>query len=231
MTRLGISLTRLSTAQGAQHEGNRAAHSTDIYSCRARIFSRIGGIFYLGFAMGPALGNLFVKLHPKHTSDQVFYLSICLAMINLTLVMLVVPESVSPEERQRRHDLAAAAKEQKRLEGAGLWRSIRDAVSSFFAPLGLFIPKTRGGEVHWSDYKDWNLTCLAIALFCYLLTVVRLDSLCGAFKGPDARILGFVPDQVCLCEERVSLGLRATWLLHLCDGRSPRDSPAFRSAL
>ncbi|EJD49683.1 MFS general substrate transporter [Auricularia subglabra TFB-10046 SS5] len=139
------------------------------HGSRARIFSRVSGIFYVGFALGPLLGNLYVKLHPSHTTDRVFYLSICLALVNLVILLLFVPESVSREERERRQAERQAAKEQAR--GQGFLVSIGKSISSFFSPLGLFIPKARGGEVTWSHYKDWNLTCLAIALFCYLLTV------------------------------------------------------------
>lgn len=166
-----------------------------------------------------------MKIHPTHTTDRIFYLSIGLALLNLLLVTFILPESVSTEERQRRAEQAAAAREQKRLEGAGFLRSVRDSIVAFFSPLALFLPKTRGGEVHWSDYKDWNLTCLAIAMFCYLLTLVSSPRiiasrfLTGRFSGP-------IPAQVCLCAEGLPVGLHRVGLLYLCHGRRPSFPPA-----
>ncbi|KAH7106522.1 MFS general substrate transporter [Auriculariales sp. MPI-PUGE-AT-0066] len=135
------------------------------HGSRAKIFSRISGITYVGFALGPIMGNAWIALHPAKTTDSAFQLAVMLGVLNLILLVTLIPESVTQETRQTNK----AARETE--QSVGPVKTFQRSIGSFFAPLELFMPKTRGGEVSWSDYKDWNMTCLAIAMFCYLLTV------------------------------------------------------------
>lgn len=90
----------------------QAATSAYISDCtsdgsRAHIFSRFTGVFYLGFAVGPAIGAFLIR-HPfipifspaigvhngAPTVTSVFYVAATASFINLLLALFLFPESL-----------------------------------------------------------------------------------------------------------------------------------------
>ncbi|KAF9532509.1 major facilitator superfamily domain-containing protein [Crepidotus variabilis] len=78
---------------------------------RAQIFSRFTGVFYVGFAVGPAVGGWLISESevwgpslgaPAHerTVTLVFWAAICCSMINFFLVLLIFPESLGTKTRE-----------------------------------------------------------------------------------------------------------------------------------
>lgn len=76
---------------------------------RAQIFSRFTGVFSVGFAAGPAIGGwlisesavwgpMFGASHER-TVTFVFWTAICSSLVNLFLVLLIFPESLTKEKR------------------------------------------------------------------------------------------------------------------------------------
>ncbi|KAF8520258.1 MFS general substrate transporter [Hysterangium stoloniferum] len=152
------------TLQGAIH-----AYLSDCTSqgSRARIFSRFTGALYIGFAVGPEIAALILRR--THVTTFVFYVSAICAAINFFLVLFVFPESLNAEARARNIKAADELNVRARQDAAdktGLWRSTKFAVQTFISPLEVFAPVQR---LHGRG-KDWSLTLLAIAYFCFHLS-------------------------------------------------------------
>ncbi|KZS92595.1 hypothetical protein SISNIDRAFT_122114 [Sistotremastrum niveocremeum HHB9708] len=130
---------------------------------RANIFSRFHGVFYVGFALGPALGTLIMKLYDE-TSD-IFYVSAVIGCVNLILCCFVFPESLDSEKsRQRRASSTSVSSTSASLYENSGWLGVP---MKFISPLFVFAPRTREHR----KGKDWSLTLIALALFSYLLSL------------------------------------------------------------
>ena len=122
-------------------------------------------------------------------------MAICCSLVNLLLVVLLFPESLSQEKRaaaMQRHDLSHRSKGKGRaLESEGSASGGQDpngvAVAlprggsgggGFFTelvrPLSIFLPAsiTVVTPTGLRRQKDWSLTFLALALFLYMLSTV-----------------------------------------------------------
>lgn len=165
-----------STLQGAT-----TAYVSDCTSdgSRSHIFSRFTGMFYLGFAAGPAIGAFLIRhplfsslfnsdtAHPIPSVTNVFWVAICCNAVNLLLVAFVFPESLSEEKKRAAREKNAAKKATDVAAGksGGMIGFFRD----FLKPLAIFLPKKSelpGGKTR----TNWDLTFLACALFGYFLS-------------------------------------------------------------
>jgi MFS family permease len=143
--------------------------ATPAGTSRAKIFARFFGIIFVGVAIGPTLSSL-LPFNP-------FRSSITLGVLNLILVLLFLPESLTKEQRTA---LAASrvslASEVQKPENQGLIRRIigyvTGTVRGTFEPMAILLPKKRKSQGQAVSGNDWNLTYLAITLSMYLLTIV-----------------------------------------------------------
>jgi MFS family permease len=72
---------------------------------RSRAMGLIGAAFGLGFTFGPLIGGLMSRI----SFGAPFFFAAVLAAINAALVYLILPESLSPEQRARPHKQASMA--------------------------------------------------------------------------------------------------------------------------
>ncbi|EIM81131.1 uncharacterized protein STEHIDRAFT_134780 [Stereum hirsutum FP-91666 SS1] len=88
---------------GAQSTYNGLVHAyaTDCTpnGSRARIFSTMQGMLYVGLASGPWLNGLILHLGSGSTTRTLFVAAIIIALINLSFVSFVLPESLPPSSR------------------------------------------------------------------------------------------------------------------------------------
>ncbi|KAK2466711.1 hypothetical protein APHAL10511_000969 [Amanita phalloides] len=122
---------------------------------RSRIFSLNIGILYIGFAVGPALGSLLIRLTGQVLS--VFPLAAAMYTTYALLVWLIVPESVTRSRMQ-----ASREKHQERIRGLHSDHSFKAYIQRMFQflnPLVIFIPP----KTNSFGRKDWSLTHLALS--------------------------------------------------------------------
>ncbi len=173
----------------------QAATSAYISDCtsdgsRAHIFSRFTGVFYLGFAVGPAIGAFLIR-HPfipifspaigvhngAPTVTSVFYVAATASFINLLLALFLFPESLEKKKAKAamvQSSTSVAAQSDSDAPLAVIGQSV---VAHFLSPLTLFLPKTiETPDGH--KRTDWSMTLLAIVLFGHLLSLVSHESRC-----------------------------------------------------
>lgn len=168
---------------------------------RARIFSTMQGMLYVGLASGPWLNGLILHLGSGSTTRTLFVAAIIIALINLTFVTFVLPESLSPSSRLKEgsrdsrsesvssgttsdssstrssiHQHGRGGGRRGRRRGiVGAVKGLAQYVArQFWRPVRLFLP-------HWVEAGngkkgrwDWNLTLVGITLFIYLLSIVSV---------------------------------------------------------
>lgn len=142
--------------------------ATPVGSSRAKLFSRFSGIFFVGVAAGPTLGNVL--------PFDAFWASATLGMVNLFLAFLFLPESLSREQRlvlkASRESFVEEAKEEV---PAGLYRRVKghvqDTLRGALGPMSILLPRKRTGQGQAVSGEDWSLTFLAMSLALYLLTI------------------------------------------------------------
>jgi DHA1 family tetracycline resistance protein-like MFS transporter len=81
---------------------------------RSRAMGLIGAAFGLGFTFGPLIGGVMSRI----SYGAPFFFAAGLAAINAALVYLVLPESLSPEQRARPHKQASMADVFRHQRGA-----------------------------------------------------------------------------------------------------------------
>src|SRR4051794_5232479 len=81
---------------------------------RSRAMGMIGAAFGLGFTFGPLIGGLMSRI----SYGAPFFFSAGLAAINAALIYLLLPESLSREQRARRHEKASIAEVFRHQRGA-----------------------------------------------------------------------------------------------------------------
>ncbi|KAL1949746.1 hypothetical protein VTO73DRAFT_8627 [Trametes versicolor] len=162
----------------------QAATSAYISDCtsdgsRAHIFSRFTGVFYLGFAVGPAIGAFLIR-HPfipifspaigvhngAPTVTSVFYVAATASFINLLLALFLFPESL--EKKKAKATMAQPSTSVAAQSGSDAPR--QSAVAHFLSPLTLFLPKTIDAP-DGRKRTDWSMTLLALVLFGHLLSL------------------------------------------------------------
>lgn len=190
-----------STLQGAT-----SAYVSDCTSdgSRAKIFSRFSGVFYFGFALGPAIGAYFIRhpilISPSHsmhasapTVTSVFYIASMCSFINLILVLFVCPESL--EKKKTKVGQQAPAEPSNTGSSANVAR--KGLFYQFISPLALFLPKKIESPDGVSR-RDWTLTIIAGTLFGALLSSVSnsLHSFLRAFTEAEILHAGSLPNQI-----------------------------------
>jgi MFS family permease len=81
---------------------------------RSRAMGMIGAAFGLGFTFGPLIGGVMSRI----SFGAPFFFAAGLAAINAVLVYLILPESLSPEQRARPHKQASMADVFRHQRGA-----------------------------------------------------------------------------------------------------------------
>ncbi|KAJ7265947.1 major facilitator superfamily domain-containing protein, partial [Mycena haematopus] len=141
---------------------------------RASIFSLFTGFQFLGFSLGPLLAGWIIR-HPfalfsgpgglgKVTS--VFWVAAISSFINLCMILFVVPESVTKEQRDRASGRMVVA------AGEAALRDPRKPgiIKEFFSPLAVFLPVSVHVAGSARPKKDWSLTLVTFTLFSYMLS-------------------------------------------------------------
>ena len=149
---------------------------------RAHIFSRFMGVFYVGFSLGPMLGAYVIThppsfllplLHlessvPGRTVTPVFCLAVIISFINFILSVFVFPESLYKKKSAESEPSVAIASSSTDGEANKTESGFLGFFKNLFVPLMIFSPRKR------ANGKDWSMTLLAVAVFGYLLSSVRL---------------------------------------------------------
>ncbi|KAG8687516.1 hypothetical protein FRC08_011923 [Ceratobasidium sp. 394] len=143
--------------------------ATPAGTSRAKLFSRFLGISFLGVAAGPTIGSVLPY--------DAFWISIVLGVVNLLLVLLCLPESLTRAQREafRASRISLALDDIKPSTGHGLLGRvrghIRSSIKSTLGPMAILRPRKRTGQGQAVSGEDWSLTYLAISLALYLLTI------------------------------------------------------------
>ncbi|QRV90180.1 major facilitator superfamily transporter [Ceratobasidium sp. AG-Ba] len=142
--------------------------STTTGTSRAKVFSRFFGILFVGVAAGPTIGSI--------VPYDAFWMSIVLGLANLVLILLLLPESLTREQREafksRRSSIAHVDKPQFERGVVGRMRGyVRFTLRKTLGPMAILLPRKRTGQGQAVSGKDWGLTFLSISLALYLLTI------------------------------------------------------------
>ncbi|KAI9822974.1 MAG: hypothetical protein M1826_000307 [Phylliscum demangeonii] len=105
---------------------------------RSEVFGYFHGVLFTGIAAGPILAGYLVKA--TGTLLSVFYASLACHLVFLSVLLLVVPESLSPHRQMAAREKHRAAKETASPRSIG--RALRKA--NVFAPLRVFYPTGEG---------------------------------------------------------------------------------------
>ena len=155
---------------------NAYASDVTMHGSRAKMFSRIQGILFVGVAIGPAVGSALLRIKPDLLI--VFLMSISISAINCLYAFFVIPESLTDDIRLERETKRKLARDERAAledsENHNWLQRIWSSIMTLLLPLALFMPRRR----------DWRLTYIGIAFFVCMLTVVRL-----AFTGPSMVLL------------------------------------------
>ncbi|TFY57982.1 hypothetical protein EVJ58_g6698, partial [Rhodofomes roseus] len=141
-------------------------------AARARFFSLLIGLLFIGISVGPTLGSLVINR--THNVLNVFYIATAVHVVFACLVWLVVPESLSPMQLQqaRRIRVVAAATTKKKA-----WFR---RVFGFLEPLALLLPEGLGEPQAANPLKtpkrDWSLFLVALANGFVLVLVGSITS-------------------------------------------------------
>ncbi|KAJ7265904.1 major facilitator superfamily domain-containing protein [Mycena haematopus] len=140
---------------------------------RASVFSRFTGVSFLGFSLGPIIGGWLIR-HPialfngqggGQSVDSVFCVAAIASFLNFCLMLFVIPESVSKEQRDR-------ASGRMVVTGEAVLHNPKKLgiIKDFFSPLAIFLPVFVPIPGSTRKRRDWSLTLLTCALFGYMLS-------------------------------------------------------------
>ncbi|KAF8149882.1 major facilitator superfamily domain-containing protein [Crassisporium funariophilum] len=151
----------LSTFNGVVH-----AYISDCtrHGSRSKIFSTVQGMVFVGLAIGPWLGGLF--LPPTGYSDNYFYGSISLITLTLLYVLFVCPESRNssiPASNARIQSHPTF----KSSPALAIRRLTVNFGSALLLPISMFAPRKVPGH---PSRKNWNMTFVGLGLFLYLVS-------------------------------------------------------------
>lgn len=135
------------------------------------------GTLFIGFALGPTLGSLLVRL----TGDLLapFYVALVGHILGTPYIWLVLPESLSAEDMARNREkreiiLQEQAETLRQSRRSGSWKEKLLAFKFLlnpFEPVLLFWPRKREAGQPGRG-RDWNLTLIATAYGIMLSFVV-----------------------------------------------------------
>lgn len=136
------------------------ADTTDPPS-RSRMFSLALGLIFVGFAVGPLIGGVTIRMTGSTLS--VFYLAATLHSIYILLLVFVLPESLT---KVRAHNARLRHKAEKEMNmGASTGSRILKDVTRFLDAMAVLRPRdTIDGNPLRRHKKDWSLFLVAI---CY----------------------------------------------------------------
>ncbi|KAJ7047886.1 major facilitator superfamily domain-containing protein [Mycena alexandri] len=156
---------------------------------RASVFSRFTGVSFVGFSLGPIIGGWIIR-HPipflsgaplpgqgpgqGQSVTAVFCIAAIGSFINFCLMLFVIPESVTKEQRDRATrtlpDIAVVSLVGEAEPPKTAIAFVPRIIKEFFSPLAIFLPVPIFIDGTTRKRKDWSLTLLACALFGYLLS-------------------------------------------------------------
>jgi len=128
---------------------------------RSRMFSLALGLIFAGFAVGPLIGGVTIRMTGSTLS--VFYLAATLHFIYALLLIFILPESLT-KVRARNTRLRHKAEKEMNMNASTRSRILKGA-TRFLDALAVLRPRdTIDGNPLKHHKKDWSLFLVAI---CY----------------------------------------------------------------
>ncbi|KAF5371313.1 hypothetical protein D9758_004202 [Tetrapyrgos nigripes] len=155
----------LSAFNGAVH-----AYISDCtpHGSRARIFSTIQGLVFIGLATGPWITG-FILSFGNFSPYVAFYASSLVLILLLAYIAMICPESLTKEKRLKTDSGEAEIEGRRPTLIANLKSSLSSFMAGFVSPVSMFKPRD---DPHLSSVgKDWNVTLAGGALFLYCISV------------------------------------------------------------
>ncbi|KAJ3824688.1 major facilitator superfamily domain-containing protein [Lentinula raphanica] len=135
---------------------------------RAKIFSTLQGMVFIGLAIGPWLGSFITSSIGSGTTNPytLFFVSSAMDALLLFFVAFVLPESI---EKKYETPEANASWRRKPLK-ASIKSGLAELLAGFLSPISIFIPRYIT-NYEGSRKRDWNLAFAGSALFLYLISI------------------------------------------------------------
>ncbi|KIK63015.1 hypothetical protein GYMLUDRAFT_41315 [Collybiopsis luxurians FD-317 M1] len=157
----------ISAFNGAVH-----AYTSDCTAAgsRARIFSFLQGMTFIGLAIGPWLGSFITGPDAPNPYIQFYASSIMYALL-MAFVAFILPESLDKKYQPLSESSPTDSVHYRRRRP--LWVTVKSGLTELLTglvtPVSIFIPRTITNH-EGSRKKDWNLTFAGGALFLYLVS-------------------------------------------------------------
>ena len=126
---------------------------------RSRYFALALGVMYTGAAVGPVLGGLLI--HSTGNLLSVFYFSTILHGIYATLILFILPESLTPA-RARGARLRRSQEKANQASGNRVFSILKNS-TRFFSPLLVLLPQRLSNVMVFKQRRNWSLFLVAIA--------------------------------------------------------------------
>lgn len=158
---------------------------------RAASFGLLGAAFGVGFILGPALGGILGVIDPR----MPFWVAAALSLLNALYGLLVLPESLPPERRnrfswRRANPLGALALLRSHPELSGL------AVAKFLSDLShVVLPSVfvlyAGYRYKWNE-RDIGIALAVVGAFALVVQAGMIGPIVKKFGERRAMLLGLV---------------------------------------
>ncbi|CCA71812.1 hypothetical protein PIIN_05747 [Serendipita indica DSM 11827] len=128
----------------------------------SRMFSRFLGLLYIGFAVGPSVASFILRQTVTKDLTPLFYLSSLFYLLSFLFILVVVPESLQPSDKQ------APSTSDIQIPARPLSPHYAPYAPflKLLAPLAALRPR-RAGAMR----KDYTLTIMAVSYFIYLMSL------------------------------------------------------------
>ncbi|KAJ3893293.1 hypothetical protein GG344DRAFT_75175 [Lentinula edodes] len=136
---------------------------------RAKIFSTLQGMVFVGLAIGPWLGGLITSsTGPEPLNPYtLFYVSSTMNALLLCFVALVLPESIE----KKYEPLEATIGWRRKPLKASIKSGLAELLAGLLSPISIFFPRIIT-NYEGSRKRDWNLSFAGGALFLYLISIL-----------------------------------------------------------
>lgn len=188
---------------------------------RAHIFSRFTGVTFLGIFLGPTISGYLIQRSSSNGDGgvknvtSVFWVAVVCSFLNFLAAVFVFPESLDKAKREKaREEWERVTRGKGKGKGKvavgdddgedGAQESTVEGesvglVARLISPLSTFLPAmvrdySAGGNGRLK--RDWSLTVLAVAFFCYQLCVVSVV-LVRFFGVADGMNRGYINSSIC----------------------------------